>query len=84
MKTALLEQNDDKNNFPLIVFLSKILSYVEGAVFLYTDLMAPAALFSSENICILVISFVTLEINFDERRKKADGLLKKIQIPILS
>lgn len=65
------------------MFLSKILPYIEGAVFLYTDLMAPAALFSSENICILVISFVTLEINFDERRKKTMDL-KKIQILILS
>lgn len=35
--------------------------------------MAPAALFPSENIYILVISFVTLEMNFVERRK-TDGL----------
>lgn len=58
------------------MLLSKILLYVEGAVFPYTDLMAPAAVFSSENICILVILFVTLEINFDERGKKTDGLEK--------
>lgn len=74
MKTVLEKHN--KNNFSLIVLLSTILPYVEGAVFLYTDLMAPTALFSSENICILVISFVTLETNFDERRKKTDGLEK--------
>lgn len=58
------------------MLLSKILSYVEGAVSLYTNLMAPAALFSSENIYILVISFVTLEMNFVGRRKKVDGLDK--------
>lgn len=74
MKTVLEKHN--KNNFSLIVFLSTILLYVEGAVFLYTDLMAPAALFASENICILVILFVTFKINFDERRKKGDGLEK--------
>lgn len=58
------------------MLLFKILSYVEGAVFLYTDLVASAALFPSENISILVISFVTLKINFVERRKTADGLEK--------
>lgn len=58
------------------MLLSKILSYVEGAEFLYTNLVAPAALFPSENISILVISFVTLKINFVERREKADGLEK--------
>lgn len=59
----------------LIVLLSEIL-YVEGVVFLYTQLMAPAALFPSENICILLMPFVTLENSFDERRKKADRLEK--------
>lgn len=58
------------------MLLSKILSYVEGAVFLYINLMALAALFPSENIYILLILFVTLEINFDERRRKADELEK--------
>lgn len=79
MKTALLEKKKEKKrktNFLLIVLLSKILSYVKGAVFLYTNLMAPAALFPSENIYILVKLFVTLEISFDERRKKANGLGK--------
>lgn len=77
MKTALLgKKKKRKTNFLLIVLVSKILSYVKGAVFLYTNLMAPAALFPSENIYILVKSFVTLEINFDERRKKANGLGK--------
>ena len=58
------------------MFLSKILSYVEGTVFLYTNLMAPSTLFPSENIYISLVLFVTLEINFDERRGKAVGLEK--------
>lgn len=49
MKTALLGKKK-KSISSLIVLLSKILSYVEGAVFLYINLMALAALFSSENI----------------------------------
>lgn len=62
MRTALLEKC--KNNFSLVVLLSQMRSYVEGAVLLCTDLMAPAALPASENIYILVILFVILEINF--------------------
>lgn len=45
MKTALLGKTEKKTNFSLFVLLSKILYYVEGAVFLYTTCMAPAALF---------------------------------------
>lgn len=64
------------------MLLFKILSYVEGAVFLYTNLVASAALFPSENISILVISFVTLKsILLKGGKQQMD--LKKIQIPIL-
>lgn len=74
MRTALLEKI---NSFSfLIVLLSEILPYVEGAVFLYVNLMALAALFPSENIYILLVLFTTLEINFDERRRKARELEK--------
>lgn len=46
MKTALLEKEKKKQtNLSLFILLSKILYYVEGAVFLYTTCMAPAALF---------------------------------------
>lgn len=54
MKTALLgKKKKKKTNFSLFVLLSKIPYYGEGAVFLYTTCMAPAALFSPENIYIL-------------------------------
>lgn len=72
----LEKKKKKKTNFSLFVLLSKIPYYVEGAVFLYTTCMAPAALFSPENIYILWILFVTLENNFNERREKADGLEK--------
>lgn len=53
------------------------------AVLLSTNVMAPAALFPSENTSILLIEFFTLEISFDERREKSRWTWKKIQIPIL-
>lgn len=69
MKTALLEKKK-KKKFPNCVAVQNV-TICRGSCTLYTNLMAPAALFPSENIYILLISFVTLESNFDERRRKS-------------
>lgn len=75
MKTALLGGKKGKYFFPICVAVQNSI-LCTGSCTPSTNNMAPAALFPSENIYILVTSVVTLEINFDERREKADGLEK--------